>query len=175
MTSLHKLVIFIALQLITYGNASCTDTRNFFEFKNKFKTCKFIGKKKTTERCTEPGVQYHCPVTCGTCDEITTTCTDSPLMFKIKQQGNKITRSCEWVMRKDTVSRCALPGVSEKCPSTCGTCVSCDDSNAWFAIEFPKMDFNRSCDWVARQDTAVRCKLKGVKDICKLTCGECSP
>lgn len=167
---LNKLVIFIALQLIACGNA-CTNTRNFFEFKNKFKTCNFIAKKNTSERCTEPGVQYHCPVTCGACDE--STCADTPLMFKIKQQANAIVRSCEWVMRKDTQSRCALPGVKDKCPSACGTCVACDDSNGYFAIEFPKMDFNRSCEWVARQDTAVRCRLKGVKEICKQTCGQC--
>ena len=97
-------------------------------------------------------------------------CSDSTLRFKVVKNGKKITRACEWVERKDTVSRCAIEGVSEMCAATCGTCSTCADTTARLKFVYKGRKMTRSCDFVARKATAERCAIEGLGDACRETC-----
>ena len=82
--------------------------------------CEWAANKSTTLRCAYEGVSQACPSTCASCDS----CTDPPssLRFKFEKNGEKLTRSCEWVERKLSLveSRCAL--TDNICRATCGVC-----------------------------------------------------
>ena len=79
--------------------------------------CDWVSRKpeKLRGRCSIPEVKSHCCMTCGgDCD------IDSIGKFKVpNEDGFSVTIDCEWVGRFDSVSRCALKGVSETCRSTC--------------------------------------------------------
>ena len=166
----------------TLAAESCRDYSGSFDIngRGKFRTCKFIGRKqeKLDKRCALSGAEVHCPRTCGVCDSSAQTtvglpCVDSPTRFTIKSEYNSLIRSCSWVAKQDTTNRCFLPGVQENCPKECG-CESCDDdSSEKFEIIFPAVDLKKSCNWVANQDTATRCALPDVSNVCKFTCGNC--
>jgi len=98
-------------------------------------------------------------------------CADSPLRFKVTKDNASITRFCVWVARMQTQNRCALPGVRETCPSTCGTCSISADSPLRFSFNFAGQRITRSCEWTARKHTHVRCDIGGMSDTCKATCG----
>jgi len=101
------------------------------------------------------------------------TCSDSILKFNL----NGRPRTCTWVGAKNTFKRCAKNGVSEHCPSTCGTCVkdACVDAPRKFNLLWGGME--RDCEWVGtNKKTAVlekRCGMKGVASTCRATCGFC--
>ena len=86
-----------------------------------------------------------------------------------------MTRYCSWVATKQTVQRCAAEGVAAMCPSTCGTCDTCVDSEVRFKFYYngSTKKITRSCVWVANKATAFRCGTDGISDSCRLTCGQC--
>ena len=102
-------------------------------------------------------------------------CVDSLLRLKILDtDGSRISRSCEWVARRATLQRCALPGVSAACPVTCGTCSTCVDPEAPMRFKFSKDGVDtiiRDCGWVAARSTNMRCGYS--ENICRSTCGRC--
>ena len=100
-------------------------------------------------------------------------CVDSPLRFKLTWGGKTITRYCTWVENKQTVSRCASSGVSAMCPSTCGKCSTCVDSDVRFKFTWNGKTITRSCAWVAKKQIISRCAAEGVYESCRQTCGEC--
>ena len=100
-------------------------------------------------------------------------CDDSSVRFKFKKNGKKITRSCEWVARIDTINRCALDGVSSMCPYTCGACNPCIDGTARFKLVYNDKKITRKCEWVANKQTAQRCAADGVSGVCRSTCNSC--
>jgi hypothetical protein len=103
------------------------------------------------------------------------TCVDSPLRFKVKStySSNIMTRDCKWVTSK---WRCGFEGVSATCQKTCETCSVCADSPLRFHQFMPNTGTNiaRNCTWVADTDTKERCKIDGIKETCRKTCGACS-
>ena len=153
------------------------------------RSCTWVANQDTATRCALSGVDQACPSTCGVCS----TCADptsgtTGLRFKFTKEGDEIDKTCEWVARKHTQSRCAL--TSNICRSTCGLCAAsptgspvvapaaapttCVDSTLRFMILGANgTRFVRSCTWVANQDTATRCALSGVDQECPSTCGVC--
>jgi len=101
------------------------------------------------------------------------TCEDSPLKFKLTTAVKSTYKKCEWVGRLEDrkAQRCAIEGVSTHCPSTCGTCATCNDSTMrWnLPIEMNIMS-RRHCKWTARKNTATRCSIPGVSETCRSTC-----
>jgi hypothetical protein len=94
--------------------------------------------------------------------------------FVRERNNNKLRyNSCNWVARKPY--RCAnVSGAAETCPSTCGTCSNCTDSPLRFKITNEGgLVKKKSCVWVGKTNTHKRCKLNGVSDICRKTCGSC--
>jgi len=102
--------------------SSCSDTTLRLKIvKNNgnriTRNCGWVGARNTVGRCALDGVSAACADTCGTCD----TCIDASLRFKvIKNDGNKITRGCAWVINNN--NRCLFDGVGDTCRSTCGKC-----------------------------------------------------
>jgi hypothetical protein len=82
------------------------------------RSCEWAGNKSTDRRCLYSGVSEACPFSCGTCS----ICSDPPsgLRFKFSKDGAMITRTCDWVKRKETPSRCEL--TDNICRATCGVC-----------------------------------------------------
>lgn len=111
------------------------------------------------------------------CSDITsTTCSDSPYRFKTVKPGETKRRSkdCSWAKTRATNSRCSWMGVSDMCPETCGKCDICKDSSV--RMRFKKKNgqkINRDCEWTQTQPKS-RCKLDGMKNSCRKTCGQCS-
>lgn len=107
---------------------------------------------------------------------VSAVCVDSPLRIRFfKADGTRVSRSCAWVARRDTVNRCSLDGIAEACPSTCGTCSTCADPSSDLSFRFDDGGtmISKTCDWVASADTVTRCALTG--NICRATCDACSP
>ena len=104
------------------------------------------------------------PVTSPVLSPTTSSCSDSPLMFK----RGKHKRTCDWVGSKpDKIEkRCSKKGVGTHCPVTCN--VTCTDSMKRFYIE--SKDKWVKCKWVARKNTSFRCQMNGVSETCTDTC-----
>ncbi len=100
-------------------------------------------------------------------------CSDSSLRFKVNWNGKKITRDCVWVSNKATSKRCALEGVTNMCPDTCGACDICADSSARFKLTWNGKKIARDCTWVENKATIQRCKVEGVPEACRETCEVC--
>lgn len=100
-------------------------------------------------------------------------CVDSPL--KMFFSGGAL-RSCSWVSDADEATRVARcenePGVASHCPNSCGTCLVCSDSGKRFKTVENKKEI-KSCAWVERKNSKMRCKKEGVMQTCKKTCGLC--
>lgn len=103
-------------------------------------------------------------------------CTDSNIRFKVQLNGAPKSRSCSWVANKLTGARCALDGVANACPDTCGACSSstCQDSTLRIKVTLNgKGARMRSYIWVGNKKTAERCAMDGVANACRATCGRC--
>ena len=100
-------------------------------------------------------------------------CEDSPFRFKVVKNGNRFTRDCIWVSKRATKSRCRLGGVKGQCPSTCGTCSNCVDSNSRIQFKYNNKKITRDCIWVANKNTQGRCKIPGMEYTCRVTCSTC--
>ena len=61
-----------------------------------------IVSKKASFRCQKPGVASHCPESCRQCGEYK--CADSKRNWHLK---NGKTKTCGWVGRSNTETRCA--------------------------------------------------------------------
>jgi parallel beta-helix repeat protein len=164
----------------------CSDSAGIFVLENGLtKPCDWVARSNTSERCALEGVEDTCRQTCGSCVGSTVapaatpsaapvsvssgSCVDSPLRMMVDGRS----RSCVWVARTNTESRCALENVASHCPVTCNACSSnqCSDSSSTFVLE---NGLTKPCDWVARLNTSVRCALEGVEDTCRQTCGTCT-
>ena len=104
-------------------------------------------------------------------------CVDAPFRFDIVfdddgEQKTK-TRSCDWVKNKSTKTRCKMDGVKEMCPATCGACQVCADSTSKIKVMYNGEKVGKDCDWVRRKNTPRRCKVGGIRDVCRKTCGNC--
>merc|ERR1711892_950366 len=105
----------------------CEDTILNFKFiqpkkgEELTRACDYL-EKSTNQRCKYDDIGSACSKTCGNCD----VCVDTTLRIKVLISMNDFEkprpRSCEWVGRKAKIERCAIPGVSDACRLTCGTC-----------------------------------------------------
>ena len=100
----------------------CSDSTLRFKFEYDgeeiTRSCRWVARKDTEERCAIDGVSEMCADTCGTCS----TCADTSARFKFRYKGKKMTRDCEWVERKSTEVRCDIEGIYEACRETCEAC-----------------------------------------------------
>ena len=105
-------------------------------------------------------------------------CIDTTFKFKSRNPTtDKITwKDCTWAARKNSDTRCQWKAVSSMCPATCNTCSICLDSTTRFKIyRSPSSSklLRRNCNWTAEKPR-VRCKIEGMGDACRATCGKCS-
>jgi len=103
------------------------------------KSCEWVAHHPTW-KCELEGVSEHCPNTCGSCD----TCSDSTVVFYHEDNDQKTRRQCWWVARKDTDSRCAIPGIADTCRSTCNNCGCSDVASFTFNLDNGK---EQDCAW----------------------------
>lgn len=102
----------------------CADDVDWYKAGQPFKSCVWVSKDKE-KRCDDNGedgtlADVGCPVTCGTCEDVT--CADSDTWFK----NGDTNKGCTWVS-KETISRCSMKNQfgelsSVGCPYTCGYC-----------------------------------------------------
>jgi hypothetical protein len=157
----------------TLVNYWCDDSPFRFKVRysgqTKFKSCTWVARHPGW-KCQLEGVSAHCPSTCETCKA----CSDSTSRFILLYDDDGISKSlksCDWVARKDTEARCAIPGISQTCRSTCRTC--CMDSMDDFTFTFNGNQLTKPCEWVARINTKERCQVSVVSFHCPQTCGTC--
>ena len=104
------------------GAPSCSDTSFRFRLRKNGKMisrgCSWVKNKATRKRCSLGGVSSMCPLTCNSC----TPCIDGSSRYRFPWNGRMITRDCSWVNNKQTLQRCAVPGMSETCRVTCNSC-----------------------------------------------------
>merc|ERR1711935_393084 len=86
---------------IIIPSKSCADSPLRFRIlnqdgKNIRRTCDWVARRETRNRCALAGASETCPRTCETCGM----CVDSPLRIKMLKLGTgSLTRSCEWAAR----------------------------------------------------------------------------
>ena len=91
----------------------CQDNKRGFDYRNKKKNCKYVGRNKTWKRCRKGNISNECPVTCKT----SCTCFNTAGFFNVKGES----RSCEWA-EENTDVRCQQNSVRSNCPKSCGVC-----------------------------------------------------
>lgn len=110
----------------------CVDNPEFLLNGIEHKSCAWVAKQKTDERCTKPGVLAACSATCNpSCATTTLDCTDDT---EFKLNGVK-SKNCEWVAKQKTDGRCKKLGVMDSCRRTCNPSCGCRDSTDEFEIE----------------------------------------
>lgn len=114
------------------------------------------------------------PVTSPVSSPVTSpTCNDTSLRIRFRLSTGKWTRqTCQYVAQ-DPSNRCKLNGVSKACPSTCGTCGTCVDTPLRYRVSLNNRWRWKVCKWVRRAKRNARCKIPGVADTCRQTCGTC--
>ena len=108
----------------TTPSFECVDTTLRLKIEGTTKriqrSCEWVARKDTPNRCSLSGVSESCPVTCGSCPS----CTDpnSDIRFKFIYNGKNIKRSCDWVGRisEKINGRCAA--TANICRSICNRC-----------------------------------------------------
>lgn len=102
-------------ELTNTGTCQDCPLKMFFSDGTK-RSCDWVNDdmRQTQDRCNEPGVASHCPLSCGTC----VLCGDSGKRF----EADHNIRSCSWVRKKFPQRRCRITGVAETCKATCGKC-----------------------------------------------------
>jgi hypothetical protein len=95
-------------------------------------------------------------------------CNDPTFKFLVRHEGEKLWTDCSFA---DTET-CVKKGVSRTCPVSCVTCDLCTDSPYKFKITHNGKTKNKKCKWVKKKATN-RCKIAGVKDMCRATCSNC--
>ncbi len=97
-------------------------------------------------------------------------CSDSPLKLRFKLDGVFQIRSCSWLAANNHCS--SSYAVKSSCASSCGLCYSCVDAKLKFQVEWRRKTRLKNCKWVANKPKN-RCRLSGVIDTCRATCGSC--
>lgn len=111
------------------------------------------------------------------------TCIDGELKMKIEVKETKVKRKrCKWIKPDNKEKRCTgneekgFVGLSSACPSTCGTCDTCEDTALEHRFMVKRQDgFKvgwKTCEW-AYKDPETNCAFPGVSSMCRLTCGTC--
>lgn len=100
-------------------NNNCNDSPFRFRLKkngrNIARDCTWVRNRDTINRCSIEGVPSMCPSTCNkSCN-----CVDGTKRFRFPWKGKMVSRDCTWVGNKQTRQRCAVPGMSDTCSSTC--------------------------------------------------------
>lgn len=129
-----------------------------------------------TAGCNPPSDAGPAEGTIEPCDDSTPVCVDSPLRFRVIRNDKIRWKTCEWVATRSTKFRCGLEGVGIMCPDTCAdSCSSCTDATLRFKVLLWNGKTGaRDCGWVKKKNTLNRCKVDGVSESCRATCGVCS-
>jgi len=102
------------------------------------------------------------------------TCEDSVNSFIVKIKGKNRWKNCNWASKKSPKYRCNLSrDVKTTCPDTCQSCSPCADSTARLRFKHKGKRVLRYCNWVGKKQTGKRCKMKGLAEACRDTCGLC--
>jgi len=106
----------------TIGSTSCVDSPLRFKVRKDngrmmTRSCVWVANKSTNLRCTLDGVKMMCPSTCNSCSEAA--CVDAKSRVQFVYNDKKLTRSCEWVKKKDVGNRCSITGMKDTCRNTC--------------------------------------------------------
>lgn len=111
--------LLLSFQLLSKstGVTGCVDSNLRFKLRGKLRGCNWVRKKKTLKRCSlgQGTVATHCPLACGLCES--KACVDATRRFRIDEIGTF--KTCWWVAKEDTPSRCAMDGVRNTCRATC--------------------------------------------------------
>ena len=105
----------------------------------------------------------HCRKTCGKC-----VCMDDP-----DWRGDFQWKTCKYVSKKP-YTRCLanrVPGAKESCMKTCSTAKECCKNNPEFRY---KNDSRKDCQWVARNQSDLRCSRADVAVNCPIACSRCN-
>lgn len=102
--------------IFSTSGLSCSDKTERFEItsvtiKNTSRSCKWVKRKSTENRCKIAEAKMNCRNTCNNC------CADSTQKFFL----NGKRRGCNWVKRKPNKieKRCGKTDVTINCPDTC--------------------------------------------------------
>ena len=103
-------------------------------------------------------------------------CEDTRARFKFEIDGKTETIECKYV-REENPDLCSnkRTGMEKTCPSTCNACDNCKDSPLEFEVKRGKKRKFATCDEFLKKKKNKKCRnARGVKEICRKTCGECS-
>jgi len=115
-----------------YATTCFDDDPNFQLNGVEHKTCDWVAKQKTEERCKKPGVMAACRRTCNpACATVDVDCTDDE-DFRL---GGLKAKTCEWVAKQKTDQRCLKTGVMASCRRTCNPKCGCRDSMDEFQFQ----------------------------------------
>lgn len=102
-------------------------------------------------------------------------CQDSQFLHKLKQNREIFWLPCTWASEQDTLERCGNKIIKTACPVTCNKCNTCQNSRGKFEF-YSKPNATKpsrkNCRWVKKD--LERCKIEGMADACRLTCGVCT-
>ena len=102
------------------SDTECNDNVNRFATTGTTtRTCAWVARKLTAERCADAIIRSNCKATCNACPVV---CNDETERFHVPEK-NKI-KSCEWAAKLYTKERCAIDTVAKKCPVVCGLCAN---------------------------------------------------
>jgi len=102
-------------------------------------------------------------------------CKDSVNSFIVKIKGKNMWKNCKWASKKSPKYRCNLSrDVKTTCPDTCQSCSPCADSTARLRFKYKGKHVSHYCNWVGKKQTGKRCKIKGLAEACRDTCGLCN-
>ena len=111
-------------------------------------------------------------------------CEDTSLRIQIPVGTNTtVNRNCAWVNKNEGQKefRCGLPGLSEACPVSCGTCdTACADAPDEARFKFAhyknvNRTILRNCDFVGRVATKIAGRCAQSEYVCRKTCAKCVP
>ncbi|GFH51681.1 predicted protein [Chaetoceros tenuissimus] len=131
------------------------------------RSCKWVGRKNTTKRCSYKYMTSHCPDTCGTCSLYQ--CSDSLATFYLWQSDKETCASLAALTDVKIEKFCRYKTVAGKCPVTCGACSKSDKDCADSDKEFRLKTKKRTCTHVANKPKL--CNKNGVAATCRKTCG----
>jgi hypothetical protein len=119
----------------------CVENSNKeFQFQGKNnRTCKWVAKRKTNQKCKKNTIRTQCPLTCKVEQCISPPiiteppaiiiCVENPNK-KFQFQG-KNNRTCKWVAKRKTNKKCKKNTIRTQCPLTCKVkqCINNNNNN----------------------------------------------
>jgi len=99
----------------------CQDSASKFAWNGKYKNCKFVARKRYSNRCLNEALAEICPVTCRKQSQCT--CYDTAGSFQMPNGRQQ--RSCRWATKNVFLAEkrcCRNNFIRSNCPIACGVC-----------------------------------------------------